>query len=83
MQNGKRISARPTPKLWRTQRSNERINDLDIAFAETIEAVDFDWPESLSVERTQMGITEMGVAILVFAGFLVLARGTLSIVLRS
>jgi hypothetical protein len=56
--------------------------DLDIAFAETIEAVDFDWPESLSVESTQMGITEMAVAILVFAGFFVLARGTLSVVLR-
>jgi hypothetical protein len=56
--------------------------DLDIAFAETIEAVDFDWPESLSVESTQMGITEMAVAILVFAGFFVLARGTISVVLR-
>jgi len=82
MQNGKRISARPTPKLWRTQRSNERINDLDIVFAETIEAVEFDWSESLTVERTQMGIAEMAVAILVFTGFVVLARGTISVVLR-
>lgn len=57
--------------------------DLDIAFAETIEAVDFYWPESLSVESTQMGITEMALAILVFAGFFILARGTLSVVLRS
>jgi len=53
-------------------------SDLDIAFAETVEAVDFDWPESLAVERTQMGI----VAILVLAGFVVLARGTISVVLR-
>ena len=57
--------------------------DLDIAFAETIEDVDFDWPESLSVENTKMGITEMAVAILVFAGFFLLARSTLSVVLRS
>jgi hypothetical protein len=57
--------------------------DLDIAFAETIEDVDFDWPESLSVENTQMGITEMAVAILVFAEFFLLARSTLSVVLRS
>jgi len=57
--------------------------DLDIAFAETIEAVDFDWPGSLSVESSQMGITEMAVAILVFAGFFVIARSTLSVVLRS
>jgi hypothetical protein len=57
--------------------------DLDIAFAETIEAVDFDWPGSLSVESTQMGITEMAVAVLVFAGFFVIARSTLSVVLRS
>ena len=57
--------------------------DLDLEFAETVEAVDFDWPESLAVERTQMGITEMAVAILVFAGFFLLARSTLSVVLRS
>ena len=87
MQDDKRISALPTSKLWRTQRSNEpdqswkdspMPSDLDIAFAETVEAVDFDWPESLAVERTQMGI----VAILVLAGFVVLARGTISVVLR-
>jgi hypothetical protein len=56
--------------------------DLDLAFAETVEAVEFDWPESLTVERTQMGIAEMVVAILVFTGFVVLARETISVVLR-
>jgi hypothetical protein len=55
---------------------------LHLAFAETVEAVDFDWPGSLAVERTQMGIAEMAVAILVFTGFVVLARGTISVVLR-
>src|SRR5712671_7262479 len=91
MQNRKRISAPPTPKLWRTRRSNEPDQswkdpsmpaDLDIAFAETVEAIDFDWPESLAVERIQTGIAEMAVAILVFAGFVVLTRGAISVVLR-
>jgi len=46
-----------------------------MAFAETVEAIDFDWSESLAVERIQMGIAEMAMAILVFAGFVVLTRG--------
>jgi len=92
MQDGKRISAPPTPQLWRTRRSNEPGQswkdssmpaDLDIAFAETVEAIDFDWPQSLAVERIQMGIAEMAVAILAFAGFVVLTRGAIFVVLRS
>jgi hypothetical protein len=93
MQDRKRISAppTPTPRLWRTRRSNEPDQlwkdpslpaDLDIAFAETVEAIDFDWPESLAMERIQMGIAEMAIAILVFAGFVVLTRGAISVVLR-
>lgn len=44
--------------------------DLDIAFAEIVEAIDLDWPGSLAVERIRIGIAE----IVVFAGFLLVAR---------
>src|ERR1700747_2758739 len=73
-----RISVPPTPKLWRTRRSNEPDQswkdspmpaDLDLEFAETVEAVDFDWPESLAVERTQMGFKEMEVVFLRWCRF--------------
>lgn len=47
--------------------------DLDIASTKTVEAVGFDWPESLARERIQMGIAEIVAAILVFAGFVILA----------
>jgi hypothetical protein len=53
--------------------------DLDIAFAETIEAIDFNWPESLAVERIQIGLAEIVAAILVFAGFVVLAQRAISL----
>ncbi len=53
--------------------------DLDIAFSETVEAIDFDWSESLAVERIQVGIA----AILVFAGFVVLARCAISILFSA
>jgi hypothetical protein len=53
--------------------------DLDIAFAKIVEAIDFNWPESLAVERIPIGIAKIVSAILVFAVFVVLARWAISI----
>jgi len=33
--------------------------DLDIAFAKIVEAIDFNWPESLAVERIPIGIAKI------------------------
>jgi hypothetical protein len=46
--------------------------DLEIAFFQTVENIDFDWPETLAVERIKIGIAEIAVAVLVFAGFVLL-----------
>jgi hypothetical protein len=57
--------------------------DLDMWFAETAEGIDFDWPESLAVERIQIGIAEIVAAILVFAAFVVIARWAISILFSA
>jgi hypothetical protein len=53
--------------------------DLDTAFDEIAEGCCFDWPKSSAVERLQIGIA----AILVFAGFVVLARCAISILFSA
>jgi hypothetical protein len=46
--------------------------DLEIAFFETGENIDFDWPETLGVERSKIAIAEIAVAVLAFAGLVLL-----------
>ena len=44
--------------------------DLEIAFFQTVENIDFDWPETLTVERIKIGIAAIAVSVLVLAGSL-------------
>jgi hypothetical protein len=82
------ISRLPLRKMWRSGRSDEQKQpsddlskpaDLDLAFAETVEAMDFDWPTDSSVERVQVGIAEMSGGILLLTGLVVLIQRTISL----
>ena len=44
--------------------------DLEIAFCQTVENIDFDWPETLAVDRIKIGIAAIAVSVLVLAGSL-------------
>jgi hypothetical protein len=46
------------------------FSDLDRALVETAEEMDFNWPEFLPVERIELGIAQMTLALLLFAGLL-------------
>lgn len=50
---------------------------LDTAFVEMMETCDFDWRESLAVDRVHVGIAEIAGAALLLAGFVVLAWRTI------
>jgi hypothetical protein len=82
------ISGPPSLEVRRSRRSNQQDQssqvlsapaDLDIAFAETVEAVDFDWPERSSVERVRVGIAEMLAGVLLLTGLVVLIQRTISL----
>ena len=47
---------------------------LDTVFAETVEQVQFDWPEYLAVERIRIGIAEIGATLVVLAVLTALVR---------
>ena len=55
---------------------------LDTVFAETLEQVQFDWPESSAVERIRIGIAEIGATLVVLAVLTVLARWTIFALVR-
>jgi hypothetical protein len=55
---------------------------LDTVFAETLEQVQFDWPEYLAVERIRIGIAEIGATLVVLAVLTVLARWTIFALVR-
>ena len=46
------------------------LSDLDRALVEAAEEMSFNWPEFLPVERIELGIAEMAVGLLLFAGLL-------------
>jgi hypothetical protein len=82
VQDREPISASPALKLWRTGRAKEADQsakdspepaDLNTAFAESVEAIDFDWPKSLAVERIRIGIAEIVAAIVACGGFVIIA----------
>jgi hypothetical protein len=82
------ISGPPSLNVRRSGRSNQQDQsaqvlsaptDLDIAFAEIVEAVDFDWPEGSSVERVRVGIAETVAGVLLLTGLFVLIQRTISL----
>ena len=77
--------------LRRSRRLNERSDlqsskdlptGLDTVFAETLEQLRFDWPESLAVERIRIGIAEIGAGMVVLAGLTVLTRWVIFALVR-
>jgi hypothetical protein len=56
---------------------------LDTVFAETLEQVQFGWPEYLAVQRIRIGIAEIGATMVVLAVLTVLARWTIFCLVRA
>jgi hypothetical protein len=92
MQRREPIPALPVLKLWWKRWSNEpdqppngspMPTDLDTALFEIAEALDFDWPESLAVERVHAGVGEIVASAFAFAGFLILARRIIAILIQK
>jgi hypothetical protein len=52
---------------------------LDTAFVETVERIDFDWPDSLAVKRTRTGVAEIVGAMLLSAGLVVFAQRAIAV----
>jgi hypothetical protein len=51
-----------------------KVSDLDRALAETAEEMSFNWPEFLPVARIELGIVQMALGLLLFAGLLAFAH---------
>jgi hypothetical protein len=86
VQDCERRSVPPSPKLCRICRSdepNQCSNNVaistDMAFVETVERMDFDWPDSLAVEGSKTGVAGFVKAMLVSAGFVAFARRAISV----
>ena len=69
----------PTSSLLNAEREESlprpdpvATHDLDRALVEAAEEIEIDWPESLPVERIKAGLTEIALALLLFAGVLAL-----------
>jgi hypothetical protein len=86
MQDSKSISGPPSRKPRRSRRPFKSSKDLPMrlgaVFAETLEQVQFDWPEYLAVERIRIGIAEIGATMVVLAVLTVLARWTIFALVR-
>jgi len=86
MQDSKSISGPLSPKSRRSRRTFKSSKNLpmrlDTVFAETVEQVQFDWPEYLAVERIRIGIAEIGATMVVLAVLTVLARWTIFALVR-
>ena len=86
MQDSKSISGPLSPKSSRSRRTFKSSKNLpmrlDTVFAETVEQVQFDWPEYLAVERIRIGIAEIGATMVVLAVLTVLARWTIFALVR-
>jgi hypothetical protein len=86
MQASKSISGPLSPKSRRSRRTFKSSKNLpmrlDTVFAETLEQVQFDWPEYLAVERIRIGIAEIGATMVVLAVLTVLARWTIFALVR-